>query len=876
MRNLKSPMSEARRQALCVAILLTMLATLAGCGGAGPAPINGAQLLGSVSVAVVPPTMSITTGSTEAFTAAVSNSSLSSVQWLVNGIPGGQGSIGTIDSSGNYTAPQFIPNPPNVTVTAVSNADNTKSGSATVSITGAQTPAIVAISPTTAALQVGTKLTLSASVTGPADTTVTWQVNGISNGNTTVGTIVPGNSTAVYTAPAAVPSGGTVTIEAVSHAQPTVSASCVVTISLTPPNNATVTISPLIANVQVGTSFTFTGTVIGVSDTSVIWDVGGLEGGDAMVGTISQTGVYTAPSSVPTPNTVTVTAVSSAQPSKFASATVTITPPSVNAVTITISPTSANVDTDSQAQFQATVGNAQNQTVTWQVNGISGGNTTYGTITPVQGQTDVANYLAPATVPSKSTVIVSAIPTAAPNISATATVVITQPNVTVTVTTSGGASSAVVEVNQTQVFDAAVTGAGGDQDVTWYVNNVLGGNSQVGTVTNTGSNVTTYTAPATVPNPAAVPIKAVSTFDTSAFGTAGVTVVSAPTITISPSTAQVQETLSQNLSATVTGIANPSLTWYANGEMWGDPVNNGTITLLDSTTLNAQYLAPPTIPTTNPVIITAIDESGAVSNSASMTVILLVQNVTISVDPTTATVMPGQIQMFTATVNNSSDQIVNWTLSGPSGGCNATICGTITAQTDGLPATYTAPATIPADPSITVTATADASPNPQATAAVTIAILPASISISPANPTLQAGSTGITTFVANVQNVDAATTEVTWSLGCNSQAPSNENCFDFSSDGAGPGCLSDGLGNDRCDTGSIDDFATVNLSYVPPKILGTDFVQNVCTSSAGSNGMVPLSASFSASNCVPTGVCSASVCITITPPATTDLTSDFR
>jgi hypothetical protein len=645
---------------------------------------------------------------------------------------------------------------------------------------------------------------------------------------------------------------------------------------LTPPNNATVTISPLTANVQVGTSFTFTGTVIGVADTSVIWYVGVTEGGDAMVGTISQTGVYTAPSSVPIPNTVTVTAVSHAQPSKSASATVTITPASVNAVTITISPTSASVNTDAEAQFQATVGNAQNQTVTWQVNGISGGNTTYGTITPVQGQTDVANYQAPATVPAKSTVIVSAIPTAAPNISATATVDITQPNVTVTVTTPSGAPSATVQINQTQVFDAKITGAGGNQDVTWYVNNVLGGNSQVGTVTNTGSNVTTYTAPATVPNPAAVPIKAVSTFDTNAFGTAGVTVVSAPTITISPSTASVEETLSQNLSATVTGITTPSLTWYANGEMWGDPVNNGTITLLDSTTLNAQYLAPPTIPTTNPVIITAIDESGAVSNSASMTVTPLVQTVTISVDPTTATVMPGQIQMFTANVQNSPDQIVNWTLSGPSGGCNATICGTITAQTNGQPTTYTAPATIPADPNIIVTATADASPNPQATAAVTIAILPASISISPANPTLQAGSTSITTFVANVQNVDAATTQVDWTLGCNSQAPLGENCFDFSSDGAGPGCLSDGSGPPVCNTGSIKDYATVDLSYTPPKILGTNFVENACSSTSGTNGMVPLSASFQAMNCVPTGVCTASVCITITPPVAPDLTSDFR
>lgn len=257
-----------------------------------------------------------------------------------------------------------------------------------------------------------------------------------------------------------------------------------------------------------------------------------------------------------------------------------------------------------------------------------------------------------------------------------------------------------------------------------------------------------------------------------------------------------------------------------------------------------------------------------------MTIIPLVQAVTISVDPTTATIMPGQIQTFTASVNNTSDQIVNWSLSGPSGGCTTAICGTITPQTNGLPATYTAPSTIPNDPNITVTATADAAPNPQATAAVTIAILPASISISPANPTIQAGTTGITTFVANVQNVDAATTEISWTLGCNSQAPAGENCYDFSTDGAGPGCLSDGLGNERCNTGSINDLATVNLSYLPPKILGSNFQLNACAASAGTNGMVPLSASFSASNCVPTGTCSASVCIAVTPPSTSDLMSD--
>jgi hypothetical protein len=45
------------------------------------------------------------------------------------------------------------------------------------------------------------------------------------------------------------------------------------------------------------------------------------------VGTISASGVYTAPASVPSPATVTVTAVSVQDPTKMASAQVTITAP---------------------------------------------------------------------------------------------------------------------------------------------------------------------------------------------------------------------------------------------------------------------------------------------------------------------------------------------------------------------------------------------------------------------------------------------------------------------------------------------------------------------------------------------------------------------
>src|SRR5205807_7707270 len=76
--------------------------------------------------------------------------------------------------------------------------------------------------------------------------------------------------------------------------------------------------------------------------------------------------------------TVMVTAVSQADPTKSASAKVTTTPTA--AVNVTISPTSATVATRGTQQFTATVQNTSNTAVTWQVNGVTGGNATVGTI----------------------------------------------------------------------------------------------------------------------------------------------------------------------------------------------------------------------------------------------------------------------------------------------------------------------------------------------------------------------------------------------------------------------------------------------------------------------------------------------------------------
>lgn len=85
-----------------------------------------------------------------------------------------------------------------------------------------------------------------------------------------------------------------------------------------------VTIKPTFAIATVSQTTPFTDTVTGATNTSVTWEVNNTPGGSATIGTISATGVYTAPTQVPSPATVTVTVVSQADTTKSASAQVTV------------------------------------------------------------------------------------------------------------------------------------------------------------------------------------------------------------------------------------------------------------------------------------------------------------------------------------------------------------------------------------------------------------------------------------------------------------------------------------------------------------------------------------------------------------------------
>jgi len=88
-----------------------------------------------------------------------------------------------------------------------------------------------------------------------------------------------------------------------------------------------VEVCPAADSVQIGGTQTLSATLANASNTAVTWEVNGIPGGNATVGTITSAGVYAAPASVPSPATVTVTAVAAADPNGAGTAQLTITAP---------------------------------------------------------------------------------------------------------------------------------------------------------------------------------------------------------------------------------------------------------------------------------------------------------------------------------------------------------------------------------------------------------------------------------------------------------------------------------------------------------------------------------------------------------------------
>jgi hypothetical protein len=277
-----------------------------------------------VSVTISPLTSQVSTGQTQQFTTSVSGTKYKSVTWSVNGVIGGNATVGTVSTAGLYTAPTSTPTNP-IQVTAASTYQPSAYATASVSISSG-TPVAVSVSPTSTTVPLAGTAQFSANISGTSNTAVNWEVNGIAGGSSALGTI---SSVGVYTAPGSMPSSAVV-VTAQSVAQPSASANA--SVQLTAPT-VSVSISPLNANVMEGSTQQFSAQISGTSYTSVNWLVSGIAGGNSSVGTVTAAGLYTAPATIPSVAVV-VTAQSAAYPTDAASAYVTVQAPVVHSVNL--------------------------------------------------------------------------------------------------------------------------------------------------------------------------------------------------------------------------------------------------------------------------------------------------------------------------------------------------------------------------------------------------------------------------------------------------------------------------------------------------------------------------------------------------------------
>ena len=128
--------SMPRRSDTATVVVTPSAATTTAPAGAGSAACPKALSIASpVEVSVSPGSASLQAGmGTQAFKATVINTTNTAVIWQVNNVPGGTATLGTISASGLYTPPSKVSATLGVTVSAVSVAVKSQSGSAQVTV----------------------------------------------------------------------------------------------------------------------------------------------------------------------------------------------------------------------------------------------------------------------------------------------------------------------------------------------------------------------------------------------------------------------------------------------------------------------------------------------------------------------------------------------------------------------------------------------------------------------------------------------------------------------------------------------------------------------------------------------------------------------
>ena len=510
-----------------------------------------------------------------------------------------------------------------------------------------------------------------------------------------------------------------------------------------PPPSIQVIMTPNSGTVLLGETLPFTATVSNSTNISVTWSVNGVTGGSIQAGTISADGLYMAPADLPQGGTVQVTATSHADSTKFATASVTIS----SDIAVSISPGTASVELGASQSFHAAISSngKPDPTIRWSLSGSA--------CPSACGSVDAnGNYTSPQILPGTASITLTATSAADPSKQNSASVLITS-NFTLQISAptslQSGATAGLVATL------TPVPGSNPSSSLSWSLSGTGCSGSTCGvlTVTTTQAaggtavaNTANYTAPVTAPQPDMVTVTVTPQADPTKRQQANITIAQGASLAISPATATVAGNNRVTLTASLSGATSNVLSWSVGGVSGGNTAlgqicvvgSNPCQSLSSGTSTQADYLAPGSIPSSNPVSVRVTSASNpSLTASAQITVI---NHVVVSVLPNHVTLPPLGVQGFTSSVLGTDDQSVIWQIQGT--GCSPnSLCGTISPS-----GTYTAPATAPTPNTLTVVAISEDDDTQSGSANITISGGPNILSLHPAS-VYAGGADGFTVLV---------------------------------------------------------------------------------------------------------------------------------
>jgi hypothetical protein len=758
-------MFRRTRLAGVAAMLLAMLMVgITGCGtGSAVRPVLGAIAATDPLGVVAGQRSSAIVNSKTSLSVTVADDQKLGVDWTVTcsdsatpgAIAGVCGSLTHTHTDNGlettYTAPSIVPLDNPVTITAAATVDPTRT--AVLNLTIMPLPITIAFGDASGPVLPPSNLTVGASVglvaTVTNDSTasgVNWTV---SCGSTACGSFASGNpiknqtasgNQIIYTAPATIPPGGTVTVTATSVIDHTKSKSA--TITLVP---VVVNVSPATLSVATAGIASFIGTSTDLGNLGLDWTLScGVTGS---CGTITShtasgaTAIFTAPSAAPAgPVTVTATSASPAIPIA-ASATITILPISIKVV-----PAAVTLGLTQKQIFKATLTNdGAYKGLVWALTCGTPGSC--GTLSSTVDSP--TTYTAPASLPAGNTATLTAASITDPTRSAMVTITLSStPVLQVAISqapTSPVAVSTTTKLAATVSYDSLVPA---QQGVDWSI--ACGAAAGAcGTVwpthTATGA-LTTYTAPSAIPTGATVTLTATSTADNSKYDTVDFTINAPISIAFgqaptSPVTTGATETLTAvvtNDLATGGGVDWSCTPLGACGRFATMHTVSGASTV---------YTAPKVVPTGAAVTITA-------TSTAAPTTQFVVQKITVNastavavsfyptapsaltVGSTVGSAVP--VNLAAVVVNEATYAGVDWSVCSSQATCGQflvtpaapitpsnpfgtpAVYGSSVHTASGVPAIYVPPTTVPSPNTVVITASSHATPAAKASATMTV------------------------------------------------------------------------------------------------------------------------------------------------------------